>query len=84
MLTQRFLAVGAAAAALATPTAALAQPQSTAYRWAQPGCAPVTVPLAQPSARVVGEAGVYRPSNAYLWAQPGCAPVPTGWAQPPA
>jgi hypothetical protein len=84
MLTQRFIAAAAAAAALAAPVAALAQPQSAAYRWAQPGCAPVTVPFAQPPAGVVRHAAVYRPSSAYVWAQPDCAPVSSERTQPPA
>ena len=64
-----------------------AAPPGATYGWGQPGCAPVTVPCAQPPASVPIAPGVIVapvPGSSYAWAQPGTAPVTTPSAQPPA
>ena len=63
-------------------------PPGATYGWGQPGCAPVTIPCAQPPASVpIAPAAVVvapLPGSTYEWAQPGTAPVDTPSAQPPA
>jgi hypothetical protein len=59
-------------------------PPGSDYRWAQPGCAPVTTRYAQPPASVPAVPAMPAPGADYRWMQPGCAPVTTAHAQPPA
>jgi len=63
-----------------------AAPPGADYAWAQPGCAVVTVPCAQPPASVPLAAGLVStaPGSGYAWAQPWSAPVSVPLAQPPA
>ena len=63
-----------------------AAPPGSNYDWAQPGCAVVTVPCAQPPASIpLAGAHVATPPGAgYAWAQPWTAPVSVPLAQPPA
>jgi hypothetical protein len=64
-----------------------AAPPGAGYGWGQPGCAPVSVPCAQPPASVpIAPVAVVAPvpGSSYAWAQPGTAPVNTPSAQPPA
>ncbi|MGE5273059.1 MAG: hypothetical protein ACM3QU_04700 [Verrucomicrobiota bacterium] len=62
-------------------------PPGNAYHWAQPGCAPVSTPDAQPPSWIPASSPVVPatvPGSSYAWGQPGCAPVVTPGAQPPA
>ena len=62
-------------------------PLGSAYHWAQPGCANVGTPAAQPPSWIPAfhpVALVTVPGSSYFWVQPGCAPVTTPGAQPPA
>ena len=68
-------------------TAGTIPPPRDAYHWAQPGCAPVSAPAAQPPAWIPAASPVTLvtvPASSYAWMQPGCAPVVTPNAQPPA
>jgi hypothetical protein len=68
------------------PVASAAAPPGADYAWAQPGCAVVTVPCAQPPASVpLAGALVSTPPGAdYAWAQPWSAATSIPLAQPPA
>jgi len=62
-----------------------APPPGAGYHWAQPGCAPVSTPYAQPSASALAvPATIATPAvgSSYVWAQPGCPHVATPGAQP--
>jgi hypothetical protein len=54
------------------------------YAWAQPGAAPVTVPMAQPfvSIPTVAVVAAPIPGSSYVWGQPGTAPVQVPFGQP--
>ena len=63
-----------------------AAPPGADYAWAQPGCAVVTVPCAQPPASIPLAGGLVStpPGADYAWAQPWSAAVSVPLAQPPA
>jgi hypothetical protein len=76
---------GLAAALAVGGAASAALPAFPDYHWAQPGCAPVVTPYAQPPAWIPAAKAdsPVVPGSAYHWAEPGCAVVTPG-AQPPA
>jgi len=76
------LAGGVLAAAAAAGASGSVVPQPTAYRWAQPGAAPVTA--AQPPAWIpVATAPARNPAvPTFAWPQPGSAPVSVPTAEP--
>ena len=71
--------------ALSAVGASASNPAGTGYLWAQPGTAPVNVPMAQPPAWIpITPAAVVTtiPGSDYPWAQPGTAPVTVPFGQP--
>ncbi len=83
-----FLAVPVAAAAglVLAGAGSTMPPPGSGYQWAQPNCAPVTTPHAQPPAWIPAAAQAVTmpaPGSSYQWAQPNCAPVKTPYSQPP-
>jgi len=77
--------LAAAASALSAVGASASNPAVTAYQWAQPGTAPVSVASAQPPAWIPitpTAPAVTIPGSGYPWAQPGSAPVTVPFGQP--
>jgi hypothetical protein len=89
MRTSRRILLGCLVASLAAPVFAAssaAAPPGADYTWAQPGCAVVPAPCAQPPASIpiAGALVSAPPGSGYSWAQPGTALVGVPSAQPPA
>lgn len=80
-----FAALAAALGFVVVSKGFAAPPPGADYRWAQPGCAPVSTPYAQPPAVAAVPAAVVMPApgSRYAWAQPGCAHAATPGTQPP-
>ena len=80
------LAVLVTALALPVTVGAGALPPqpSASYHWAQPDCAPVTAPYAQPPAWIPTAAITVAavPGSDYVWPQPGGPVVNVSCAQP--
>ena len=88
MRTSRRIVLGClvtAGSVLVLAASSAAAPPGANYGWAQPGCAVVVVPCAQPPASVPIVGPVSTPPGAdYAWAQPWSAVTNVPFAQPPA
>jgi hypothetical protein len=88
MRVPRALLLTVFVAVLALPTAVGASTSSTVpsatYAWAQPGCAPVSTPYAQPPASILAAPIVVAapPGSGYVWPQPDGPIVSVPCAQP--
>ena len=86
MRVPRALLLAVAAAALAVPAAiGSSTPPGGEYAWAQPGCAVVSTPYAQPPAWIpiiAAQAPPVVPGSDYVWPQPGGPLLSVPCAQP--